>query len=403
MRQLSAPLRLRPVRRLLFAYGVNALGTWLGEIALAVLVLRETGSAAAVAAVWILGQFVPALVVPALVAKTESLPSRVAIPALLTAEAAIFGLLAIGMAHLPLGGVLLLIGLDGVMAITARALLKASLIATTSPAGLLREGNALLTILFTICMATGPFAAGALVALLSPAATLAVDAGSFLLAAGALGLRSRLSDPHAADTGLAKRLRAGLAHLRGQRRLRRLLIGYALAILFSSAVIPVEVIFVTDTLGDSEAAYGAVLGLWGVGSVVGGAVVPLLRRVPLNGLLVASFLVVGVSYLGMGAASSIEMVYAFSLLGGIANGVEAFAAMTAIQEQTADEFQVRVSGFTEALVAASAGAGFGLGGALASIGSARAVYFVAGVAVAAAAATLTGAAGSCMKTLGGSN
>jgi hypothetical protein len=38
-----------------FAYGVNALGTWLGEIALAVVVLGQTGSPVAVAAVGILG------------------------------------------------------------------------------------------------------------------------------------------------------------------------------------------------------------------------------------------------------------------------------------------------------------------------------------------------------------
>jgi hypothetical protein len=37
---LPAPLRLRPFRRLIIAYGVNALATWLAEIALAGHTLR---------------------------------------------------------------------------------------------------------------------------------------------------------------------------------------------------------------------------------------------------------------------------------------------------------------------------------------------------------------------------
>lgn len=58
------------------------------------LVLRETGSAAAVSAVWLAGQFVPALVGPLLVARAERIPTRVALPALLTAEVAVFAALA---------------------------------------------------------------------------------------------------------------------------------------------------------------------------------------------------------------------------------------------------------------------------------------------------------------------
>ncbi len=51
MSALRAPLRLPRFRRLIAAYAVNALGTWLGEVALSVLVLRQTGSAAAVTTV----------------------------------------------------------------------------------------------------------------------------------------------------------------------------------------------------------------------------------------------------------------------------------------------------------------------------------------------------------------
>ncbi len=87
---MKAPLRLRPFRRLIAAYGVNSLGTWLGEIALSILVFHETGSAAAVAAVWLLGLFVPSLAGPLLVTRLEGARTTVVLPALLAVQAVLF-------------------------------------------------------------------------------------------------------------------------------------------------------------------------------------------------------------------------------------------------------------------------------------------------------------------------
>src|SRR5207248_4340234 len=98
----------------------------LGEIALAVLVLHRTGSAAAVAAVWVVGQFVPSLVGPVLVARLERVASRRAIPALLAAEAGLFAVLAVSASELSVALVLVLVLVDGALGLTARALVKAS-------------------------------------------------------------------------------------------------------------------------------------------------------------------------------------------------------------------------------------------------------------------------------------
>lgn len=381
MTDLTRPLRLRPFRRLLFAYCVNALGTWLGEIALAVLVLRETGSPGAVAAVWVMGQFAPSLVVPILVARIEPLPAGRSLPALLAAEAAIFAGLAATFDDVPVAAVLCLVALDGALGLTARALVKASLVATTRPEGMLREGNALLVGAFSGCMAVGPFAAGALVAALSPSTALVADAASFGVAALALGLRAELPHGNGVEPSLGARLRAGLAHVRHHTALRQLLLCIAVVAGFAAAIIPVEVVFVIDTLGGNEAAYGTVLGLWGVGALAGGAIVPLLRSAPPGRLLIASFVVVAVSYIGIGSANSLALVGVFSLFGGMANGIEAFAAMTAVQEQTAERYQTRVAGLAEALMASATGAGFALGGALAAAGSPRAVYYTAGIGI----------------------
>jgi predicted MFS family arabinose efflux permease len=259
-------------------------------------------------------------------------------------------------------------------------------VATTSPVGLLREGNSVLVAVFATCAAVGPFAAGACVAVVSPTAALAADAVLLSLAAVALALGADLPHGSANERGFTERLRAGLAYVHRQVSLRWLLAGYAVLSLFAAAVLPVEVVLVTHTLGGSEADYGLVLGLWGLGAVLGSALLPVLRRTSLNLLIAGSFTVFAISYLGMGTAQSLLVVCLFSLLGGTANGVDAFAVMTAVQEHTADDYQARVGGFFEALMSGSTGLGFLFGGVVATAASPRAVYLVAGLGILFAAA-----------------
>src|SRR5438093_6938731 len=90
MRQALAPMRLGGFRHLAFAYTVNELGNWLGEIALAVLVFDETGSPLASAALFLGMQFLPALFAQLVVARVEITGTRIGLPAIYAAEAATF-------------------------------------------------------------------------------------------------------------------------------------------------------------------------------------------------------------------------------------------------------------------------------------------------------------------------
>jgi MFS family permease len=198
----------------------------------------------------------------------------------------------------------------------------------------------------------------------------------------------RVDIPHAAQEGAQPkgRLRSALEHVRAQPLLSRLLVAFAAVSLFGAAIIPVELLLVTGTLGGSTSAYGLVLGAWGIGAVAGSALLALLRRASVGRLVTGSFLLLALSYVGMGTAATVETVVIFSAIGGVANGIEGFAVMTAIQEQTSDAFQARVGGLVEALASATTGLGFFLGGVIASAGSTRAVYIVAGFGLLAAAA-----------------
>ena len=85
------------------------------------------------------------------------------LPVLYGLEALAYGALAALASNFSLAPLLVLAVLDGVLALTARALARAATVAVTSPAGLLREGNALTNTAFSVCFMVGP-AIGALIA-----------------------------------------------------------------------------------------------------------------------------------------------------------------------------------------------------------------------------------------------
>lgn len=377
------PIKLPGFPSLAAAYLVNELGNWLGEIALAVLVFDATGSPLATAALFCAMHFAPALLSPPLSARLEGLPARRVLPLAYLAEAAAFASLALLADSFALVVVLALATVDGSIASSARALTRASATALLAPAGALREGNGLLNLAFTIGAAGGPALGGLVVADAGVEAALAADAVSFAAVAGLLALTRRLPDPRTepGETGWVERLRRGLAYVRGRPALRRLLAGQAAAFVFFALVIPIEIVFVKRTLGGGDGGYGALLASWGVGMVAGSLAFAALRRVALPTLLLGSTLAIGVAYLATAAAPTLAVACAAAVLGGLGNGVQWIALVTAVQELTRATYQARVLALLEALASAMPGVGFLLGGAIAAIFAPRASYAVAGAGV----------------------
>ena len=179
-------MRVRGFANLALSYSVNELGNWFGEVALAVLVYDATSSTVATAGLFLAMQVVPSLLGPAMVARLESLPMGRVLPALYAGEAAAFVALAMLANDFTLAGVLAIAFADGLLAATARALTRASAASLLRPHRLLREGNAILNIAFTVAAAAGPALAGALVAAGGAQASLLLDAGSFVIAGASI-------------------------------------------------------------------------------------------------------------------------------------------------------------------------------------------------------------------------
>jgi MFS family permease len=87
----------------------------------------------------------------------------------------------------------------------------------------------------------------------------------------------------------------------------------------------------------------------------------------------------------MGIAPTLAVACAFSVLGGVGNGVEWVSAISAVQELTESGMQARIMAVLESVASAMPGVGFALGGVLAAVASTRATFAVSGFGVLAIA------------------
>jgi predicted MFS family arabinose efflux permease len=371
-------LTLSAYRRLLAAYTLNELAWPIGTVALAVLVYRRTGSAVGAMAYFLCAQFVPALIAPALVGRIDRLDARAALPALYLLEAGAFLALGWLASRFSLTAVLVLTLADGVLALSARAISRAETVAVTSPAGLLREGNALANACFSVCFMAGPAIGGAVVAAGGTAAALFINSGLFVAVALTIATARGLPRAQPQPEGSRGRLRAALAHAREHPLIRALLGVQAVAVLFFTISTPVEIVLVQHSLHGGAGGYGALVSAWGAGSLAGSAVYARWRRWASWALIALGAALLGAGFIVMAAAPSLAIVIAGAALAGVGNGVEAVAARTALQEAVQPQWMALIMSLNESIFQAMTGIGFALGGALAALAGPRAALAVGG-------------------------
>jgi MFS family permease len=365
---------------MLASYTVNEFGDSFAIVALAVLVFDRTGDVAPTAALFVAGKFLPALVAPFLTARVDQHSVRKTLPAMYLAEAAVFaGLALLADGHFLLGLVLLLALLDGVLAVTARAVTRGAIAVTLQPLRLLREGNALLNIGFAFAAVGGSALAGLVISEFGVDVALWIDAGSFLAIALTLAATHDLPQPSGEQQPWLAHLRSGFDFARRDARVRLLLGGQAVALVLFTLIIPIEVIYAKESLNTTSAGFGILLASWGAGIVAGSLVYAGVRNRPPARLILISTAAIGIAYLGMAGAQSLLVACLLSVLGGLGNGIQWVSVMTAIQEATPSAYQARVVGLLESTLAAMPGVGYLFGGALTVLWSPRTAYAVAGI------------------------
>jgi predicted MFS family arabinose efflux permease len=375
---VSLLLKLPAFRRLLAAYTLNELAYSIGAIALALLVYRRTGSAIGASGFFLSSQFVPALISPALVARLDQRAVRRVLVVLYLLEGVAFLALAWLVSRFSLVPVLALAMADGVLALTARSLARTATVAVTSPAGLLREGNAVTNACFSVCLMAGPAIGGAVVAVGSTTVALLADSALFAVIALTLTTASGFPEPVQERQPQRGRLRAALAHAIDRPAIRALFTLQAAAVLFFTISIPVEVVFAQHSLHAGAGGYGALLSAWGGGAIAGSAIYARWRSLPARILISLGAGSLGIGFVLMAAAPTLALALAGAVLAGCGNGIEAVSARTALQEYVEPNWMAMMMSLNESMFQAVPGGGILLGGAIASLASPRAALAVAG-------------------------
>ncbi|HEX3909501.1 MAG TPA: MFS transporter [Solirubrobacteraceae bacterium] len=406
-------MRSPQLRRIIGAYTVNRVGTWLGIVAMLVAVFDHTHSALAVSAFLLAGQALPAFVVPVIVARVEASKRRSELSGLYVFEAIVTALLAVLLWHFWLPGVLLLAALDGTAALTASALLRAEVAkaaraeveaqaAADAPVGepvthagrevekraggkleqavqeAERRANAALNVAFSATFVLGPAISGAIVASAGASAALFIDVGSFLIC-GALLLDLH---PHVEEAGgesVASRLRAAWRHINEVPSLRGLLLLETVALIFFESAGPIEVTYAKATLHAGDRGLGLLLTVWGSGGVLGSIVFARMVKRSLGIMLSAGALAIGAAYVGFSAAPSLALACCAAFVGGIGNGLQWPSLISLVQKLTPPQLLGRMMGAVESMGALCLAFGLLLGGALAALSSPRIAFLVVGV------------------------
>jgi MFS family permease len=402
-----SPLKSPRLRRIIGAYAVNRLGTWIGVIALMLAVFDHTHSALAVAALLLAGQALPAFLVPVLVARVEASKRRSELSGLYFFEAVATAGLAILLWHFSLPLILLLAALDGTAALAASALLRAEVARAAReevealPEGELqgtggldeaaseaeRKANAALNIAFSGTFVLGPVVGGAIVPWAGAPAALFIDVGSFLVCGVLLlGLH-----PHVEEAGgdsVRNRLRAAWSHINTAPSLRGLLLAEAVALICFESGGPIEIAYAKASLHAGDGGFGLIVTSWGSGAVLGSIVFARWVRRPLGATLSLGTVAIGMGYVGFALAPSLAVACIAALLGGIGNGLQWPSLISVVQKLTPQDLQGRMMGAVESLGAVCLAIGLPLGGALVALSTPRVAFLVVGVGAIVSTAAL---------------
>jgi hypothetical protein len=402
------------LRRIITAYTINRMGSWVGLVALSLAVFDHTHSALAVAALLFAWQALPAFLVPGLVARVEASARRSELSALYLFEAVATAGLAVLLWHFSLPAVLVLAALDGTAALAASALLRAEVAKvarnqassdTDSPASsdrslearaqeAERQANAALNIGFSVSFVAGPAVGGAVVAAAGAQAALFIDVASFLIC-GALLIDLHPHVEVAGANSARARLNAAWAYINEVAVLRKLLLTEVAALIFISAAGPIEVTYAKATLHAGDRGYGLLVTSWGAGAVLASIFFARSLRRRLGLMLSAGIFLLGAAFIGFAVAPTLALACVASVVGGIGNGLEWPSLISLVQRLTPQRLHGRLMGAVESIGALCLAIGLPLGGALVAISSARVAFLVLGlVSVSATAAfvklTLTG-------------
>lgn len=209
---------------------------------------------------------------------------------------------------------------------------------------LLVQANALSEITSTTAVVIGGLAGGLVVATAGVRLAFAIDAVSFIVAAASI-LPLRIVETRAAGTArsVEHELLEGVRYLQAHGDVATVVLSNALFIFATASVFTLGVAFVQSVLHGGTTGYGIVVAGMGVGSVVGAAVMVIMRnRLRQDLSFVGSGTLLGLSIAALGLSRSVLAAAAAYGAAGLFEMVNAVSAATLIQRRVPDSVRGRI-------------------------------------------------------------
>jgi MFS family permease len=375
----SVPARERDLRVIAGAICLSALGDWIALVAMGLRANEMAGSSMgnglAIAGIFIC-LWAPVVL---LSGHVGLLVDRVETRGLLVAVSAAQACVALGLAVVgSLWALFALAALLGSGIAIAQAA-EFALVPAVAGARTLQAANGTVETARALGFAAGPLCGSLLVTGGGTAAAMIADAVSFVVVGAAgLSLAVRRRPARSAHEG-RRRARDGIAFLFADRLVALMVVVVFVSLLFMSASIPADLIYVQDVLGVENIGIGIVLSAWTVGMLAGSNVVA--RRVSLGGLAAAAM--VGVTVQGLGKfLTPFWLVFGFMVVmyvvGGVGHGLKNVTSRTLIHTRVAPERHGRAFAAWNGVRNAAELGALAVGGVLVGALGARETLWLAG-------------------------
>jgi MFS family permease len=365
--------------RLASSYALNQLGWFVATISLSVLVWDRTGSVLGSSGFFLCSQAAPAALGPLLVGRLDRLSPRVLLPALYWSEAVLYALLAWLTTRFSLAPVLVIVVVDGVLALGAGSIAIAARTELLKPAGLVREGGAVASVCFSGAYLLGPLLGGFLTALGGTRAALLLNCGLFALMGVALLSRS-VPSRTVHEGPETHRLRAALAHIRRNRPVMALLTMQTLVYICFSISTPLEVVYTLHILHAGSTGYGVLMAVWGGAALVGSITYARLRQGDTRILLALTIVLGAVGFGELAVAPTFAVALVGAVLIGLGNGLNTVLFSVELQEIVPQSWMALASSVNQSLLLIAPAIGIAIGGALGALVSVRFAFGVSAVA-----------------------
>ena len=241
---------------------------------------------------------------------------------------------------------------------------------------------------FNLQVAIGPIIGGLLVAAGGAALALAIDAGTFALAALLISRLRHTRSRAAPEPGvtLLSEVRDGLTYARRDRIARAVTVTILAVVAFLGLDAVALPFLVRDTLSGGPAAYGVTFGAFGIGMLAASVYLAFRPgRSPATGFL-AGVATGGLGAIATGFSPAIGAAIVFQAVCGVGNGIDNVASNTLIQGHVPAPMLGRVFGLIGSAAYAGQGIAALLGGFYLDATSARTVFITGGIGGLAAAA-----------------